>query len=52
VVPAAAHIASLRPGSRDLLVPGARVSVTAQVVGDRPTATRVTAGRNGFSPPY
>lgn len=52
VVPADAPIVSLRPGSRELLVPGAGVSVTAQVIGDQPTAMRVTAGRNGFSPPY
>jgi hypothetical protein len=52
VVPPEAPIVSLRPGNRDLLVPGAGVSVTAQLVGDQPTATRITAGRNGFSPPY
>ncbi|MFL6693717.1 MAG: hypothetical protein ACJ8GO_12225 [Ramlibacter sp.] len=52
VVPPDAPIVSLRPGSRGLLVPGAGVSVTAQLVGDQPTAMRVTAGRNGFSPPY
>lgn len=52
VVPPDAPIVSLRPGSRDLLVPGAGVSVTAQAVGDQPTAMRITAGRNGFRPPY
>lgn len=52
VVPPDAPIVSLRPGSRDLLVPGAGVSVTAQAVGDQPTAMRITAGRNGFKPPY
>jgi len=52
VVPPDAPIVSLRPGNRELLVRGAGVSVSAQVVGDQPTATRITAGRNGFSPPY
>jgi hypothetical protein len=52
VVPPEAPIVSLRPSGRDLLVPGAGVSVTVQLAGDQPTATRITAGRNGFSPPY
>jgi hypothetical protein len=52
VVPPQAPVFSLKPGDRGLLVPGAGVSVTAQEVGGRPTATRVTAGRNGFAPPY
>ena len=52
VVPPDAPVVSLRPGSRDLLVPGAGVSETAQAVGDQPTAMRITAGRNGFKPPY
>lgn len=52
VVPADAPVVSLRPGSRDLLVPGAGVSVTAQEVSGKPTATRITAGRDGFRPPY
>jgi hypothetical protein len=52
VVPPEAPIVSLRPATRDLLVPGAGVSVTVQVVGDQPTATRITAGKNGFNPPY
>lgn len=52
VVPADAPVVSLRPGSRDLLVPGASVSVTAQEVAGQPTATRITAGRDGFKLPY
>ena len=52
VVPVDAPVVSLRPGSRELLVPGAAVSVTAQAVGDQPTAMRITAGRDGFKPPY
>ena len=52
VVPPEAPVFSLRPGTRELLVPGGFVSVTAQAVEGRPTALRITAGRNGFSPPY
>lgn len=52
VVAPGTPIVSLKPGSRELLVPGAGVSVTAQVIGDKPTATRINTGRNGFSPPY
>jgi hypothetical protein len=32
-------------------VPGARVLVTAQNRDGKPTALRITAGRNGFAPP-
>ena len=52
VVAPGTPVVSLRPGSRELLVPGAGVSVTAQVVEDKPTAMRVSTGRNGFAPPY
>lgn len=52
VVPPEAPVFSLRPGTRELLVPGGFVSVTAQAIDGKPTALRVTAGRNGFSPPY
>jgi hypothetical protein len=52
VVAPGTPIVSLRPGTRDLLVAGGGVSVTAQEIGGKPTATRITAGRNGFSPPY
>lgn len=52
VVPPGTPIVSLRPGDRALLVPGAAVSVFAQEIAGKPTATRVSAGRNGFTPPY
>lgn len=45
-------VVSLRPGSRELLVPGAGVSLSAQAIDGQPTALRISAGRNGFSPPY
>ena len=52
IVPPDAPIVSLRPGDRGLLRVGSGVSLTAQEINGRPTATRVTAGRNGFTPPY
>jgi hypothetical protein len=52
VVPPGVPIVSLRPADRGLLVSGAAVSVTAQEVAGQPTATRISAGRNGFAPPY
>ncbi|HYF20359.1 MAG TPA: hypothetical protein VEA40_21015 [Ramlibacter sp.] len=52
VVPPEAPVFSLKPGTRDLLVAGARVSLTAQEVNGQPTVTRISAGRNGFAPPY
>ena len=52
VVPPDAPIVSIRPGDRSLLVAGATVSLTAQQVGGKPTALRISAGRGGFAPPY
>jgi hypothetical protein len=34
------------------LVPGASVSIAAQIVDDKPTAIRINAGRDGFELPY
>lgn len=51
VVPEGVPIVTLRPADRSLLVPGAKVFVTAQVRDGKPTAVRATAGRNGFAPP-
>jgi len=52
VVPAGAPVVSFRPGDRSLLVPGASVSMTAQMVDGTPTAQRINAGKNGFVLPY
>ncbi|MCG2592740.1 hypothetical protein LZ009_08085 [Ramlibacter sp. XY19] len=52
VVPPEAPVVSLRPGDRGLLAVGGAVSVSAQLVEGQPTATRISAGRNGFAPPY
>jgi carboxymethylenebutenolidase len=52
VVPAGAPVVSFRPGDRTLLVPGASVSLSAQEIDGRPTALRISAGRNGFAVPY
>jgi len=50
-VPEGIPVVTLQPGDRSLLVPGARVIVTAQNRDGKPTALRITAGRNGFQPP-
>jgi hypothetical protein len=52
VVPPDAPVVTFRPGSRDLLVAGASVSIMAAMVDGKPTATRVNAGKNGFVLPY
>ncbi len=52
VVPPDAPVVSMRPGSRDLLVVGAGVTLSAQTIDGKPTATRISAGQNGFTPPY
>ena len=51
VVPEGVPVVTLKPGDRSLLVPGAKVIVTAQNRNGQPTALRVTAGRDGFQPP-
>jgi len=49
-VPNGVPIVTIKPG-RSLLVTGAKVIVTEQVVNCEPVATRVLVGRNGFEPP-
>ena len=51
VVPDGVPVVTLKPGDRSLLVPGAKVIVTAQVRNGQPTALRITAGKDGFQPP-
>ncbi|MES2412766.1 MAG: hypothetical protein V4614_03125 [Pseudomonadota bacterium] len=54
IVPPGAPVVSFKPGKSDeaaLIVPGAKVMITAQEVGGKPTALRVIVGRNGFAPP-
>ena len=54
IVPPNAPVVSFKPGKDDekaLLVPGAKVLITAQELGGKPTAVRVIVGRNGFAPP-
>jgi len=53
-VPAGTPIVTIRPAKSEeniLLIPGAKVMVTAQVKDGQPTAVRITVGRNGFAPP-
>lgn len=52
VVPLDAPVVSFKPGDPDLLVVGASVSLSAQLVDGKPTITRINAGRNGFPLPY
>ena len=51
IVPRGVPVVTFKPGTAALLVPGARVLVTAQDKNGTPTALRVMAGRNGFTPP-
>ena len=54
IVPPNVPVVSFKPGKDDekvLLVPGAKVMITAQELGGKPTALRVIVGRNGFAPP-
>lgn len=52
VVPMDAPIVTFRPGNRSLLVPGASVSLSAQLIDGKPTVLRVNAGTAGFVLPY
>jgi hypothetical protein len=52
VVPKDVPVVTYRPADRSLLVPGASVSIAAQIVDDKPTAIRINAGRDGFELPY
>lgn len=51
VVPEGIPVITMKPADRSLLVPGAKVMVTAESRNGQPTALRITAGRNGFAPP-
>ena len=51
VVPDGVPVITMKPGDRSLLVPGAKVMVTAENRNGQPTALRIMTGRNGFAPP-
>ena len=51
VVPEGVPAVTLKPADRSLLVVGAKVVVTAQNRDGKLTAVRITAGRDGFTPP-
>jgi hypothetical protein len=51
LVPLGVPVVTFKPGDVGLLVPGAKVLVTAQLREGQPVATRALAGRNGFTPP-
>ena len=50
-VPTDVPIVTLKPGDTSLLVVGAKLFITAEIRDGKPTAIRITAGRNGFAPP-
>jgi len=50
-VPDNVPVVTFKPGDKALLVPGAKVMVTAQLRDGTPTALRTLAGRDGFTPP-
>ena len=50
-VPTDVPIVTLKPGDKSLLVVGAKLFITAEIRDGKPTAIRITAGRNGFEPP-
>jgi hypothetical protein len=50
-VPIGVPVVTFKPGDASLLVPGAKVVVTAQLRDGQPVALRALAGRNGFVPP-
>jgi len=54
IVPPGAPVVTFKPGKQDeaaLLVPGAKVLITAKEQGGKPVALRMVVGRNGFAPP-
>lgn len=51
VVPPDVPVVTFKPADASLLVVGAKLTVTAVMKDGTPTATRITAGRNGFAPP-
>lgn len=51
LVPAGVPVVTFKPSDRSLLVPGAKLLVTAQLRDGQPTALRALAGRDGFTPP-
>ena len=51
IVPDGVPIVTFAPGDASLLVPGAKVIVTATQRDGKPVALRTSAGRNGFAPP-
>jgi hypothetical protein len=50
LVPPGTNIVSFKPGDRSLLVPGAGIAVTVREVDGKPTALRISAGRQGVNP--
>jgi hypothetical protein len=51
-VPEGVPVVSMTAGTRALLVPGAKVSVTTQVRDGQATAVRAIVGHAGYAPPF
>ena len=51
-VPEGVPVVTMNPGTRALLVPGAKVTVTTRLHEDRATAVRVIVGHDGYVPPF
>ncbi len=50
-VPESVPVVTFKPADKSLLVPGAKVVITATERAGKPTALRILTGRNGFAPP-
>ncbi len=51
IVPPDVPVVTFKPGDKSLLVPGAKVMINAQSRDGKPTALRISAGRDGVGPP-
>jgi hypothetical protein len=52
VIPPGTPVSTYGPGDRSMLVPGASVAVSARSIAGKPTALRISVGRDGFVLPY
>jgi hypothetical protein len=51
IVPENVPVVTFAPGDKSLVIPGAKVIITATERDGKPTALRLLVGRNGFTPP-
>ena len=50
-VPESVPVVTFKPGSAELLIPGAFAMITAVMKDGSPTVLRINVGKNGFKPP-